>query len=70
MIHLPSDTVVSKSHSIVTMSMSIGHLLRSVSTDRDRKRLNKLFERASSVLNCHLESIEEVGAVSHLSAHV
>ena len=30
------------------------------STDRDRKRLNKLVKRASSVLGCPLDSIEEV----------
>ena len=31
------------------------------STDRDRKRLNKLVRRASSVLGCPLPSVEEVG---------
>ena len=31
------------------------------STERDRKRLNKLVRRASSVLDCPLDSIEEVG---------
>ena len=31
------------------------------STDRDRKRLNKLVRRASSVLDCPLDSIEVVG---------
>ena len=31
------------------------------STERDRKRLNKLVRKASSVLGCPLESIEEVG---------
>lgn len=31
------------------------------STERDRKRLNKLVRRASSVLDCPLETIEEVG---------
>ena len=31
------------------------------STDRDRKRLNKLVRRASSVLGCPLASVEEVG---------
>ena len=31
------------------------------STDRDRKRLNKLVRRASSILDCPLESTESVG---------
>ena len=31
------------------------------STDRDRKRLNKLVRKASSVLGCPLDSVEEVG---------
>ena len=31
------------------------------STDRDRKRLNKLVRKASSVLGCPLESVEGVG---------
>uniref|UniRef100_A0A8C7Z516 Reverse transcriptase domain-containing protein n=1 Tax=Oryzias sinensis TaxID=183150 RepID=A0A8C7Z516_9TELE len=31
------------------------------STDRDRKRLNKLVRRASSVLGCPLDFVEEVG---------
>ena len=31
------------------------------STERDRKRLNKLVRRASSVLDCPLETIEQVG---------
>lgn len=31
------------------------------STDRDRKRLNRLVRRAGSVLDCSLDSIEEVG---------
>lgn len=30
------------------------------STDRDRMRLNKLVKRASSVLGCPLDSVEEV----------
>ena len=34
---------------------------RGGSTDRDRNRLNKLIRRASSVLDCPLDSIEEVG---------
>ena len=34
---------------------------RGGSTDRDRSRLNKLIRRASSVLDCPLDSIEEVG---------
>lgn len=34
---------------------------RGGSTDRDRKRLNKLIRRASSVLDCPLDTIEEVG---------
>ena len=31
------------------------------SSERDRKRLNKLVRRAGSVLDCSLDSIEEVG---------
>ena len=31
------------------------------SSERDRKRLNKLVKRAGSVLDCPLDSIEEVG---------
>ena len=34
---------------------------RGGSTDRDRKRLNKLIKRASSVLDCPLDSMEVVG---------
>ncbi|TWW77998.1 putative RNA-directed DNA polymerase from transposon BS [Takifugu flavidus] len=35
------------------------------SSERDRKRLNKLVRRAGSVLDCSLDSIEEVVSFSH-----
>ncbi|KAK3539680.1 hypothetical protein QTP70_011539 [Hemibagrus guttatus] len=35
------------------------------STERDRKRLNKLVRRASSVLGCPLDLVEEVGSWQH-----
>ena len=34
---------------------------RVASSNQDRKRLNKLVRRASSVLGCPLDSVEEVG---------
>ncbi len=37
------------------------------SSERDRKRLNKLVKRASSILECPLDPIEEMGERRMLS---